>query len=46
MKLTHYGHACVLVEAGSDGGSTRILIDPAGSPYGRGFEDLRDLDGS
>lgn len=38
MNLTHFGHACALVEL--DG--TRILFDPG--TYSRDFEDLRDLD--
>jgi L-ascorbate metabolism protein UlaG (beta-lactamase superfamily) len=37
MKITHYGHACVLLETGS----ARILIDPG--TLSNGFEDLRDL---
>jgi len=37
MKLTHLGHACLLVE--TDG--ARLLIDPG--TYS-GFEDVRDLD--
>ncbi len=39
MRVTHLGHACLLVE--SDG--TRLLIDPG--TYSEGFETLRDLDG-
>lgn len=35
MRLTHYGHACVLI----DSGSTRILIDPGS--YAQGFEEVR-----
>ncbi|MEO6881667.1 MAG: MBL fold metallo-hydrolase [Mycobacteriaceae bacterium] len=38
MKLTHFGHACVLVEI--DG--TRILMDPGA--FSTGFEDLTGLD--
>ncbi|KZB83035.1 MBL fold metallo-hydrolase [Amycolatopsis regifaucium] len=38
MQLTHYGHACVLVELST----TRILLDPG--TYSEGFEALRDLD--
>jgi L-ascorbate metabolism protein UlaG (beta-lactamase superfamily) len=39
MQLTHFGHACVLVETDS----TRLLIDPG--VYSHGFEALTDLDG-
>jgi L-ascorbate metabolism protein UlaG (beta-lactamase superfamily) len=39
MQLTHFGHACVLVETGS----SRLLIDPG--VYSQGFEGLTDLDG-
>lgn len=42
MKITHYGHARVLVEIPSSEGPTRILFDPG--TYSQGFEDLRDLD--
>lgn len=38
MKLTHLGHACVLV----DTGTARILIDPG--TLSSGFEELRELD--
>lgn len=38
MRITHYGHACVLVETAT----ARILIDPG--TLSTGFEDLRDLD--
>ncbi|GAB3595124.1 MBL fold metallo-hydrolase [Angustibacter peucedani] len=38
MRLTHLGHACLLVE--HDG--ARILVDPGG--FSRGFEELTDLD--
>ncbi|MEO7061310.1 MAG: MBL fold metallo-hydrolase [Lapillicoccus sp.] len=38
MRVTHLGHACLLVELAD----TRILIDPGG--FSPGFEDLRDLD--
>ena len=38
MRLTHYGHACLLVEV-SD---WRVLIDPGN--YSDGFLDLHDLD--
>jgi L-ascorbate metabolism protein UlaG (beta-lactamase superfamily) len=39
MQLTHFGHACVLVETDS----SRLLIDPG--VYSHGFEALTDLDG-
>ena len=39
MKLTHYGHACVLVEF-EDG--RRALFDPG--TYSAGFEECADLD--
>ena len=38
MKLTHYGHACLLLE--TDGGG-RLLFDPG--TLSTGFENLRDL---
>ncbi|MEP6665866.1 MAG: MBL fold metallo-hydrolase [Nocardioidaceae bacterium] len=38
MRVTHLGHACLLIESSG----TRILIDPGA--YSTGFEDLRDLD--
>lgn len=41
MKITHHGHACVLLEFDSPK-KTRILIDPG--TYSTGFESLRDLD--
>ncbi len=37
MRITKFGHACVLIE---DGGA-RVLLDPG--TYTAGFEDLRDL---
>ena len=37
MKITHYGHACLLVETAS----ARILFDPG--TLSQGFEGLRDL---
>jgi len=39
MRLTHYGHACMLAEFPDE---TRILFDPG--TYSAGFEDLTDLD--
>ena len=39
MKLTHFGHAAVLVETTS---GARALIDPG--TYSQGFESLKDLD--
>lgn len=39
MKLTHFGHAAVLVETPS---GTKALIDPG--TYSHGFEELTDLD--
>lgn len=41
MKITHFGHACVLLEFNATK-TTRILIDPG--TYSTGFESLRDLD--
>ena len=38
MKITKYGHACLLVEEGS----ARLLIDPGS--YSNGFEELTNLD--
>lgn len=38
MKITHFGHSCVLVETGS----ARLLLDPG--VWSEGFEDVRDLD--
>lgn len=38
MKLTHFGHACLLLE--TDGGA-RLLLDPG--TLSPGFDDLRDL---
>jgi L-ascorbate metabolism protein UlaG (beta-lactamase superfamily) len=38
MRVTHLGHACLLVETAD----TRILVDPGS--FSTGFEDLRDLD--
>jgi L-ascorbate metabolism protein UlaG (beta-lactamase superfamily) len=37
MKITHFGHACVLIETAT----ARILIDPG--TLSNGFEGLRDL---
>ncbi|CRK60450.1 FIG00820473: hypothetical protein [Alloactinosynnema sp. L-07] len=39
MKITHFGHSCVLIETAS----ARLLFDPG--VWSHGFEDLRDLDG-
>jgi len=38
MRVTHLGHACLLVEIAD----TRVLIDPGS--FSQGFEELRDLD--
>ena len=38
MRVTHLGHACLLVETAD----TRILVDPGS--FSTGFETLRDLD--
>ncbi len=38
MRVTHLGHACLLVEIAD----TRILIDPGS--FSSGFEDVRNLD--
>lgn len=38
MRLTHFGHACLLVETGG----VRILIDPGS--FSHGFEELTGLD--
>lgn len=38
MKLTHFGHACVLVETGD----SRLLFDPGA--YSSGFEALEGID--
>lgn len=37
MRITHFGHACVLLS-----GNSRVLLDPGS--YSSGFETLRDLD--
>lgn len=42
MTITHYGHACVLLEFQAVGRATRILLDPG--TYSHGFEDLGALD--
>ncbi|MFD3427366.1 MBL fold metallo-hydrolase [Nocardia fluminea] len=42
MKITHYGHACVLIEIVGTTADRRVLIDPG--TYSNGFEELRDLD--
>ena len=38
MRVTHFGHSCVLVETGS----ARLLFDPGS--FSAEFEDVRDLD--
>ena len=38
MRLTRFGHSCLLVEAGD----ARVLVDPGG--FSHGFEELTDLD--
>jgi L-ascorbate metabolism protein UlaG (beta-lactamase superfamily) len=38
MRVTHLGHACLLVELAD----TRILVDPGS--FSSGFDELRDLD--
>lgn len=38
MQITHYGHACVLLETGR----ARLLFDPGA--FSSGFEQLRELD--
>ncbi|MGI8700751.1 MAG: MBL fold metallo-hydrolase [Nocardioidaceae bacterium] len=38
MRLTHLGHACLLVEVAG----ARLLLDPG--TFSRGFEDISDLD--
>jgi L-ascorbate metabolism protein UlaG (beta-lactamase superfamily) len=42
IRVTHYGHACVLIELWTSGGTSRVLIDPG--TYSQDFETLRDLD--
>ncbi|MFJ9889444.1 MBL fold metallo-hydrolase [Streptomyces sp. NPDC091287] len=42
MKLTHFGHACVLAEFDSGERAVRVLLDPG--TYSADFEDLTDLD--
>ncbi|MDJ0105499.1 MBL fold metallo-hydrolase [Rhodococcus erythropolis] len=42
MNITHFGHACVLVETPGPAKDVRILLDPG--TYSPGFEDLRELD--
>jgi L-ascorbate metabolism protein UlaG (beta-lactamase superfamily) len=39
MRITHLGHACLLVETER----TRLLVDPG--TYSSGYQDLTDLDG-
>src|SRR5689334_19947363 len=38
MRITHLGHACLLVESDD----VRVLVDPG--TFSRGFEQLTDLD--
>jgi L-ascorbate metabolism protein UlaG (beta-lactamase superfamily) len=38
VQITHFGHACLLVEIGA----ARVLIDPG--PFSDGYQDLRELD--
>ena len=38
MRITHHGHACILVETGA----ARVLIDPG--TFSHGFEELEGLD--
>ena len=38
VRITHFGHSCVLLETGS----ARLLFDPG--VFSAGFEDVRDLD--
>jgi L-ascorbate metabolism protein UlaG (beta-lactamase superfamily) len=38
VRITHFGHSCVLLETGS----SRLLFDPG--VFSAGFEELRDLD--
>ncbi|UVS82619.1 metal-dependent hydrolase [Actinokineospora sp. UTMC 2448] len=38
VRITHFGHSCVLLETGT----ARLLLDPG--VWSHGFEDLRDLD--
>jgi L-ascorbate metabolism protein UlaG (beta-lactamase superfamily) len=38
VRLTRFGHSCLLVEAGD----ARVLVDPGG--FSHGFEELTDLD--
>src|SRR6202042_3569927 len=38
MKITKYGHSCLLVEEAG----AKLLIDPG--DFSKGFEDLRELD--
>ncbi|MEE6169681.1 MULTISPECIES: MBL fold metallo-hydrolase [unclassified Mycolicibacterium] len=42
MKLTHFGHACILVEIPNDSTGARVLIDPG--TYSVGFEELSGVD--
>jgi L-ascorbate metabolism protein UlaG (beta-lactamase superfamily) len=42
ISLTHFGHACVLLDIDRGESRTRILVDPG--TYSVGFEGARDLD--
>ncbi|MGV9675545.1 MBL fold metallo-hydrolase [Nocardia sp. NPDC003482] len=42
MRLTHFGHACVLAELPGADKDVRLLLDPG--TYSGDFEELRDLD--
>ncbi|MEU6349260.1 MBL fold metallo-hydrolase [Streptomyces sp. NPDC047072] len=42
MKITHFGHACVLAEIERDGSTVRLLFDPGA--YSTDFEGVRDID--
>ncbi|PXX71528.1 L-ascorbate metabolism protein UlaG (beta-lactamase superfamily) [Nocardia tenerifensis] len=42
MKVTHFGHACVLVDLVTDAGPRRVLFDPG--TYSRDFERVSGID--
>jgi L-ascorbate metabolism protein UlaG (beta-lactamase superfamily) len=42
MKITHFGHACVLVKVPLRDKTVQVLIDPG--TYSRDFEDLLNID--